>query len=80
MVLFEVAHGLGGGCYGGIKIFHTYPTMMKLGTIIPYLNKIQKYKKHGTDHVSTADINNIPSKIRKFCFIMKYRYISHFNT
>ena len=24
------------------KIGHTYPTLMKLGTIIPYLNKIQK--------------------------------------
>ena len=24
------------------KIYHTYPTMMKLGTVIPYLRKIQK--------------------------------------
>ena len=24
------------------KIFHTYPTMMKIGTVIPYLKKIQK--------------------------------------
>ena len=24
------------------KICHTYPTMMKLGTVIPYLRKIQK--------------------------------------
>ena len=24
------------------KIRHTYPTMMKLGTVIPYLKKIQK--------------------------------------
>ena len=24
------------------KICHTYPTMMKLGTVIPYLKKIQK--------------------------------------
>ena len=29
------------------KIRHTYPTMMKLGTIIPYLRKIQKmYHSH----------------------------------
>ena len=28
---------------------HTYPTMMKLGTVIPYLNKIQKiYKSRDT--------------------------------
>ena len=24
------------------KICHTYPTMMRLGTVIPYLRKIQK--------------------------------------
>ena len=24
------------------KISHTYPTMMKLGTVIPYLKKFQK--------------------------------------
>ena len=24
------------------KICHTYPTMMKLGTVTPYLKKIQK--------------------------------------
>ena len=24
------------------KICHTYPTMMELGTVIPYLKKIQK--------------------------------------
>ena len=24
------------------KICHTYPTMMKLGTVIPYLKKIEK--------------------------------------
>ena len=25
-----------------LKICHTYPTMMKLGTVIPYLKKFQK--------------------------------------
>ena len=31
------------------KICHTYPTMMKLGTIISYLTKIQKiYESRGT--------------------------------
>ena len=31
------------------KIPHTYPTMMKLGTIVPYLRKIQKmYKSRDT--------------------------------
>ena len=25
------------------KICHTYPTMMKIGTVIPYLSRIRKY-------------------------------------
>ena len=33
------------------KICHTYPTMMKLATFIPYLNKIQKiYESRDTPH------------------------------
>ena len=27
------------------KICHTYPTLIKLGTVIPYLKKIQKIHK-----------------------------------
>ena len=31
------------------KICHTYPRMMKLGTVIPYLKKIKKiYESRGT--------------------------------
>ena len=45
MGLFEVAHG-GGGGEGQKdplpKICRTYLTMMKLGTVIPYLKKTQK--------------------------------------
>ena len=37
------------------KICHTYPTMMKLGTLTTYLNKIQKYMNHVTHHLSPAD-------------------------
>ena len=33
------------------KISHTYPTIMKLGTVIPYLKKTQKiYKSRDTPH------------------------------
>ena len=53
MGFFGTAHGWGGG--GGglfrllLKIRHTYPAMMKLGTVIPYLKKIQKiYKSRET--------------------------------
>ena len=46
MGFFVAAHECGGG--GGQKglplpkICHTYPTMMKLGTVIAYPKKIQK--------------------------------------
>ena len=46
MSIFGATHGGGGG--GGLKrpplpkIYLTYPRMMKLGTVIPYLNKIQR--------------------------------------
>ena len=54
MGFFRAAHGWGGG--GGKKdppslhkIYHTYPIMIKLGTVIPYLKKIQKiYESHDT--------------------------------
>ena len=47
MGIFGAAHGWGGGEGGDKKtplpkICHKCPTMMKLGTGIPYLKKIQK--------------------------------------
>ena len=41
------------------KICHTYPTMMKLGTVIPYLKKIKKkkYVNHVIQPLSSADIS-----------------------
>ena len=44
MGIFGAAHGWGGGAKRPPrpKICHRYPTMMKLGTVIPYLKKIQK--------------------------------------
>ena len=46
MGFFEAGQGMGGG--GGakrptlLKICHPSPTMMKLGTVIPYQKKIKK--------------------------------------
>ena len=41
--IFEAAHGWGWGKNASLpKICHTYPTMMKHRTVIPYLKKIQK--------------------------------------
>ena len=53
MGFFRAAHGWGGGGMGKKvplpKICHVYPTIMKLGTVIPYLKKIQKiYESHNT--------------------------------
>ena len=48
MGIFGAAHGCGGEGRGAKsppplrKICHTHPTMMKLGTLIPYLKKIQR--------------------------------------
>ena len=42
MGLFDAAHVLRRQKGPLPKICHTYSTMMKLGTVIPYLKKIQK--------------------------------------
>ena len=65
-----------------LKDYHTYPTMMKLGTIIPYLMRIKKKKciNHLTHLLSSADISIFSLEISKFCYIKKYRYRLHFDT
>ena len=49
MGLFGAAHGWRGSGRGGggAKKCHTYPTLMKLGTVIPYLKKIKRMHKSG---------------------------------
>ena len=43
MGIFGAAHGLGGAKRPPLpKICRTYPIMMKLDTVVPYLKKIQK--------------------------------------
>ena len=39
------------------KICHSYSTIMKLGTVIPYLKKIQKNINHVTHPLRPADIS-----------------------
>ena len=62
------------------KICHTYPAQMKLGTVIPYLKKIQKYKNHMTHRLSSSDIRFFSQENVKFCFTKKHRYKLHFHT
>ena len=57
-------------------ICHTYPAMMKLGTVIPYLKKIQKIYESR----DITDISIFSPEISKFCSIKKYRYRLHFGT
>ena len=45
MGLFRAAHGLGWQKGPLPNVCHTYPTMMKLDTVTPYLKKIQKINK-----------------------------------
>ena len=64
-----------------LKICHTYPTMVKLGTVIPDLKKDKKkYMNHVTHFWSSAKISIFSSEINKFCSIKKYRYRLHFDT
>ena len=68
MGFFGAAHGRGGGQKAPLpKICHTFPTMMKLGTVIPYLKKrgSKKYMNHMTNILSAADIRIFSSKISK---------------
>ena len=51
-----------------------YPTMMKLGTVIPYLKKIKK----NINHVTHTPFFLL--EISKFCYMKKYRYRLHFDT
>ena len=68
MGLFGAAHGWGGGKKNPfLKICHTYPTMMKLGTIIPYLKKIQKIYESRDTPLSFAEISIFSPETCKFC-------------
>ena len=53
------------------KFCGTYPTMMELGSVIPYLTKIQKYINDLTHPLSSADIIIFSREIREFCYNKK---------
>ena len=89
ITLFRV--GLFGGCswMGGgrmqkdpphlLKICYTYPTMKKLGTVMLYLRKIQKYINQVTHSLISTDVSIYLLEISNFCYIKKYRYRLHFD-
>ena len=50
MGIFGATHRWGGKKVSLPKICHTYPKIMKLDTVIPYLKKIQKTYESGDTH------------------------------
>ena len=61
-----VAHRCGGKKVSFPKICHTYPTMMKLGTVIPSLVKIQKISESREHMWSFAAISIFYRKSTNF--------------
>ena len=64
------------------KIYHTYSTMIELGTVVSYLRskKFKKYINHVTHPMSSEDSSIFSPEISNFCYIKKYRYRLHFNS
>ena len=71
MGIFGAAHGWGAIKAPLPKICHTYATMMKLGTVIPYLKKIQKIYESRDTPLTFADISIFSPEISTFCYIKK---------
>ena len=61
------------------KIRHTYPSMIKLGTVTPHPNTIQKTNESRDTPLSSADISIFSPEISKFCYIKKWRYGLYFD-
>ena len=80
MGIFRAAHRLGerGVQKGSFlpKICHTYPAMMKLGTVIPYLKKIQKIYQSRDASPGLCWHQNFFTGNHQ---ILKYRYRLHFD-
>ena len=67
MDFFRAAEEWGGGKKAPLpKICHTYPTMIKRGTVIPYLRKMQKYKNHVTRRLNSAYTSIFHWKLANF--------------
>ena len=58
----------------------TYPTMMKLGIVIPCLDKIQKIYESRDITLKFCRHQHFLPEIRKFCYIKKYKFRLHFDT
>ena len=86
MGFFRAAHGWRGVGGGGAKwlplpkICITYPTMIKLGTVLTYLKKIQKNMNYVIHPLISAETSIFLPEIGIFRYINKYRYRFCFHT
>ena len=78
--IFGTAHGWGAKRSPLHKICHTYPTMMKLGTVIPYLQKIEKIYKSSDTHPELYWHQHFFTGNQQILLHEEYRYRLHFDT
>ena len=62
------------------KTCHIYPTIMRLGTVLPYLKKIQKIHKSCDIPLEFCWHLHFSPEVINFCYIKKYRWRLEFNT
>ena len=62
------------------RISHTYPTMMKSSTVIPYLKKIQKTDKLNDTPLAFCRHQQFFTGNQILLLYQVYKYRLHFNT
>ena len=62
------------------KICRTYPKMMKLDAVIPYLKKFQKLYELRDTPIEFCWHQHLLPEIRTFCYNKKYSYRFHLDT
>ena len=62
------------------KICHTYCTMMKLDTVIPYLKKTQKINESRDTLFESCWHQHFFTGNQQICYVKKYWYRWHFDT
>ena len=80
MGIFGAAQGWGSKKSPLPKICSTYPKMMKLGTVIPYLKKIQKIYESRDTPPEFCWHQYFSPEISKCFYIKNYRYRLHLDT
>ena len=81
MNIFGDDHGWGGGGKKTPlpKICYTYPTLMKLVTVIPHLKRIQKIYESRDTLPEFCLHQHFSPEISKLRYVKKYRYRLHFD-